>query len=292
MFSAVILAYFDQNPFDHLLDAGIPAEKVAALMEAHNYGLIISEYNFQEWAACWKSGRPEKERRGQELLTYVLALRPNRYLVPVPHLMRYEIGSLLGSDFASPFLPESDAAQARALLTRFAEGNATEVDRRNMLENWRKKAQTTAEANQLIDQLVSGGLQPVGDTLDQFIGANPGGKGRIGGALIRRALQGTTLTPREQKIAAKRVLRRADKCPALRAAIRTNLYVNYRIVTGKRMQHDRWDDLRHCINAPYADTFVTGDEELREAFGEIWPGGQIVTLSEFAGQIELAFGPR
>jgi hypothetical protein len=48
------------------------------------------------------------------------------------------------------------------------------------------------------------------------------------------------------------------------------------------MQHDRWDDLRHCINSTYADLFVTRDHALKTAFEQIKPGPQICTVVDFA----------
>ena len=53
---------------------------------------------------------------------------------------------------------------------------------------------------------------------------------------------------------------------------RADFYIRWRAARGERVQHDRWDDLRHCINSACADVFVTGDKALKAAFEEINPG--------------------
>ena len=61
---------------------------------------------------------------------------------------------------------------------------------------------------------------------------------------------------------------------------------------GKEDQHDRWDDLRHCISSSYADLFVTRDDELKNAFDQIKPGPRIMTVAEFAQMLRLPYsGP-
>lgn len=75
--------YFDQNPYDYLLDRQQPAELVREALGRTGYELVISEHNFQEWAACWKSGRADKEERGRALLGYLRLLDPDRHLVPI-----------------------------------------------------------------------------------------------------------------------------------------------------------------------------------------------------------------
>ena len=65
---------FDQNVVDHLLDAGVAAREVAGAMAARGIELMVSEYNMQEWALCWRDRRPETEQRGQALIGYALDL--------------------------------------------------------------------------------------------------------------------------------------------------------------------------------------------------------------------------
>jgi hypothetical protein len=80
--------------------------------------------------------------------------------------------------------------------------------------------------------------------------------------------------------------------PCFSASLRADFYVNWRIASGRRMQHDRWDDLRHCIDSAYADIFVTKDKDLKAAFVEIEPGPCIMTVAEFAEVLGIPYhGP-
>lgn len=280
----MLSVYFDQNPFDDLRTAGVPPERLAKAMGETGYQLIVSESNVQEWAGCWKSGRPEKEKIGRELVRYALDLKPERFFVHIRELVRREAQARLRSVAVNPFL--SNPSSARELLERFAAGKPTTEDFEKMLSQWRKKEAEVVEARELLKTGIPDGLKPVGETLDQCLGANPGAEKQVARALLSKALAEANVTDNVEKIT-RYVLRRLDRCPALRTAARTHLYVNYRIVTGRRMRHDTFDDLRHCIHSSYADVLVTGDEELREACGQIHPGARVLTLSEFMSRLGL-----
>src|SRR6266849_142663 len=278
-----MLIYLDNDPYDHLLASGISTEVLSKALQAKGHELIISADNFQEWASCWKSGRRESEEVGARLLRYAMGIQPHRILTEPSQLIKREMAALLGQNLPGPFLPPEDVANAEALFRRFIEGAATAADREALLSRWSLKEESTRRATEL------GELRTTPDTsstLEEFMARHVAGCRKTTRTYIEKNF--SPASSQQLKFFAKRL----HKCPALRASIRADLYVNWRIATGKRMQHDRWDDLRHCINSAYVDLFVTRDAALQVAFQQIDPGPPVVTVAELAERLGIPYtGP-
>jgi hypothetical protein len=144
-----VLVYLDNNPYDHLRAAGLSAPSISARLEAHGHELIISGDNFQEWASCWKSGRPEKERVGRELLRYAFAITPRKLLAGPDQLIPREMAASLGRRLPGPFLPPDDVATAEDLIRRFIDGKATAADRAALLKRWTAKESSVDQAHEV-----------------------------------------------------------------------------------------------------------------------------------------------
>jgi len=275
--------YLDNNPYDYLLGSGVSSEQLSSALQAHGHELIISGDNFQEWASCWKSPRPEKEEIGRSLLRYAFGIRPRRLIAGPDDLIPREMAALLGQRLPGPFLPPADVANAEALFRRFIDGPPSEADRKALLSRWAQKEESARRANEL------GAARSKHDTspsLEAFIKTHPDGYTRTVRTYIKKWF--TPISAVQMKFFSNRL----HKCPALTASIRADLYVNWRLATGKKMQHDRWDDLRHCIASSYSDVFVTVDEGLQQAFEQIKPGARIVTVATFAKMLGLPYsGP-
>jgi hypothetical protein len=275
--------YLDNNPYDHLLGAGISSEQLSIRLQAHGHELIISGDNFQEWASCWKSGLAEKEEVGRTLLRYAFGIRPRILIAGPDDLIRREMAALLGQHQPGPFLPEADVVNAENLFQRFIDGAATEDDRSALLSRWAQKEESVRHATELS---AAGTTTDTSLSLEAFINANPEGYKRTVRTYIEKWFTPASAT--QIKFFANRL----HKCPALSAAIRADLYVNWRLATGKKMQHDRWDDLRHCIVSSYAHLFVTNDEQLRQAFAQIEPGPRVIMVRKLAELLGLSYaGP-
>ena len=95
---------------------------------------------------------------------------------------------------------------------------------------------------------------------------------------------------RERKKTAKIASSRLRKCPALRASVRANMFLAYRLSRGERSRHDLWDDLCHSISAVYSDVFVTGDVALSKRLLNINPQLIVKDYVHFAQDLGLAWG--
>src|SRR4030095_2157098 len=181
------LVYFDQNAYDYLLDHCYSADSVKNAIRRRKYELIISGHNFQEWAACWKSGNLEKEARGQALLGYLHALDPDRLPLEIPDLLRYEVAKLFGRGLPGPWLPEEDVANAKALITRFTHGEPTAADRENIARNWQGK-EATRDLQHEIAAALDSREKAVEQIFEAFLTANRIEAEKIGRIVLADAL--------------------------------------------------------------------------------------------------------
>ncbi len=263
------LVYFDQNPFDHLMDAGFPSGEIADAMELRGYQMFLSEDNMQEWAACWKSGTPEKAERGRRLTSYARDLRPRQFLAPTQELLAREAESKLQKRQISPFLAGIDRDNAEQLISNLSIHGVGVLEQEKMLKKWHEKEKAVREFEQVRTSGFTGGLNRNVKNFDQFLSANRQAVRALAETELKIALSDRCHTPRDLQKIVRFGAKRVEKCPVLCAVSRAQLYITYRLLTGRRMPHDRWDDLRHCVSAVFADIFVTGDQELRETFTDI-----------------------
>jgi hypothetical protein len=215
----------------------------------------------------------------------MLAIQTRRILTAPDQLIVREARNLFGQSLRGPYLPPEDLPKAEALFRRFADGVPTEGDLTQMFDHWAVKVDAGERASRQGERW-EGRADP-SPSLAAFIARYPNEWAATVRVYVERAL-GWPASGKEMK----RVMRHLDQCRALRASARADFYINWRIATGKRMQHDRWDDLRHCINSVYADVFVTRDKALKAAFQEIRPGPRILTVAEFAALLAIPYsGP-
>lgn len=276
--------YFDHNVYHHLLDNGPSAPDLSRALRARGAQVIIGEHNSHEAISCWKRGKPETVERGQRLIRYAMELAPARLLLPTPRLIRFEIAPIIGNAVAGPFLDPESEALTRERLLRFAAGDLREEDLANLERLWRAKE----EERNLHDHLRRNGLydgRRPADDFEAFVAQNRELARAIAQHIVCRHL--TEMGERERRKAAKMAAARLGKCPALRAAVRANLFLNHRLMQGKKTRHDVWDDLYHCISATYADVFVTGDGDLGDYFRQINPECKIIGLGEFRDRLGI-----
>jgi hypothetical protein len=94
---------------------------------------------------------------------------------------------------------------------------------------------------------------------------------------IIRQLLGSRVTSSE----AVEFRSRLDEFPALRSAVRANLYLwAIPLMHDAGASRDKNDDYRHVIEASYDEVLVTGDEQLARTAPRIHPGLRILRWRE------------
>ena len=80
---------------------------------------------------------------------------------------------------------------------------------------------------------------------------------------------------------ASEIAQRLDFFPAIRSAVRADLYMNFIcIVHGNRPGFDKLDDYRHVIECSYCDALITGDNQLYRTANQINPDIEMVLCNE------------
>ena len=277
--------YLDQNVYDHfLLELGLSVDEIAAVMKDRKIRLILSEHNIHETVSCWKSGATDKIKRGQKILQLQLDLQPVRFLLPTPLLIKYEIAPLIGNYVPGPFLDSKSEALTRADLGSLASGQLQKGHSVRLENGWSKKQSETKHYEELRQQGFFGQLHSV-EPFEAFIAKNRKAVKYLAEHTVSRHLN--ELGERERKKTAKIASSRLRKCPALRAAVRANMFLAYRLSRREKSRHDLWDDLCHSISAVYSNVFVTGDVPLSKRLLDINPQLIVKDHNQFAKDLGI-----
>lgn len=276
--------YFDHNVYHHLLENGPSPPELSRVLRARGMQVIIGEHNAHEAISCWKSGSREKTAQGRRLIRYAMELEPARLLLPTPQLIKFEVAPIVRNAVPGPFLDPESEALTRERLLRFAAGDMKEEDLANLERRWRDKEDERDFHDQLRQQGFDAGWKPA-DHFEGFVVRNRELARVIAERIVYRHL--VEMGERERRKTAKMAAARLAKCPALRAAVWANLFLNHRFMQGKKTRHDVWDDLCHCISATYAHVFVTGDGDLQDCFRQIDPQCQVIGLEELRNRLGI-----
>jgi len=279
--------YLDQNVYDHLLlELGMSVGQISMILKERKIRLILSEHNIHETMSCWKSGITEKIERGQKILQLQLELQPVRFLLSTPFLIRYEIAPFINNHAPGPFLDLTSEGLTRGDLANLASGNLQAAHYARLEDRWSKKQSETKFYEELRQQGFFGQLHCV-EPFEAFIAKNQKAVKYLAEHTVSRYL--IELSERERKKTAKIASSRLRKCPALRAAIRANMFLAYRLSRGEKSRHDLWDDLCHSISAVYSDLFVTGDDALSNRLLDLNPQLIVRDYVQFAQDLGIAW---
>lgn len=273
--------YLDQNAYDALLRAGISYLTLSEILREQKTRIILSEHNIQETVSCWKSGQTEKIQFGQTLIKFQLAIQPVRFILPTAQLLRFEIAPIIRNTVPGPFLNPASELQIRRYLLEFAKGELTNEGRENLEKRWRDKVSERDYYEELRQQRVGKALT-CADDFETFMFQNRRIVQSLAGLIVYRHL--TEMGEKGRRKTAKMASSRLSKFPALRTAVRANMFLIHRLILGKKSRHDRWDDLCHCISAVYSNVFVTGDRDLLDCFSLVNSRTSVLSVAEFAEQ--------
>lgn len=280
--------YLDQNVYDHyLLDLGISPIEITAILKRRNIRLVLSEHNIHETVSCWKNGITEKIERGQRILKLQLDLQPVRFLLPTPMLIKYEIARFIDNCLPGPFLDVASENLTRFDLATLLNGNLQEAHHTKLVDRWTEKENEVKFYETLRQQGFFGQLFRI-EPFEAFIAKNQKTVKHLAEHIVSRHLN--ELGSREKRKTAKIASSRLSKCPALRASVRANMFLAYRLCRGEKSRHDLWDDLSHSISAVNSDFFVTGDEALSRRLLDMNPQLIVRDHAYFARALGLGEG--
>jgi hypothetical protein len=166
-----------------------------------------------------------------------------------------------------PVLDELNRASVRQQVIQMAAGRLEAAGREFLLQREATVVQdhsqfTAQQLFQVRDAVAAGAERPktLEEAFARFDDQVPG---------IIRQLLGSRVTPSE----AVEFRSRLEEFPALRSAVRANLYLwAIPLMHDAGASRDKNDDYRHVVEASYAAALVTGDEQLARTAPRIHPG--------------------
>ena len=275
--------YLDQNVYEHvLLKLGISIDQITAILRQRKIRLLLSEHNIHETVSCWKSGLPEKIEKGRQILKLQLSLQPVKLLFSIPLLIKHEIAPMIRNPSLGPFLDKASEAITRADLDRLLKVSLQEDHRVKLEDRWKRKEGERKDFEELRERQFSGSLKRV-EPFEAFIQKNAVAMRSVTEKIVYR--HATELNEKNRRKVAKMAAKRLKKFPVLRAAVRANMFLSYKLIRNEKVRHDVWDDLPHGITASYADVFITGDTELAKRLAFINPGLQVRDIAAFRSEL-------
>ena len=268
-------AFLETNVINHAYRNSVNGLKLCEELQNRKYTPVIGTHVIYELARTFLD--PNTIEIGRTLFAIVRDLDPS-YSPPPVKLFEQEVLKLRTGSAVLPFLDHLGQASTRAEVQRLAMGNFDENARR-FIEKRESEIKSEHPKNgqaylaHIQDVSSDKGAQSI--KMRTFEDALTYFKSQIPDAINQR------LQDRITRLEAKELAQRLDFFPAIRSAVRADIYLNYIcIVHVNTPGFDKLDDYRHVIEGSYCDVFVTGDNQLYKSANKINPNLEVISCNE------------
>lgn len=272
--------YIETSVINHAYSESIAGKDIASFLKSINLSPSIGIHTIYELARTFLY--PTHAKKGQELFIVVSDLDPS--IIPPTHeLLNMEIIKLRSGASVTPFLDTNNQAATRYEIEKLAHGifdsNAEEFIKSR--EKKIREIEPVINQNYLqhISQVKSNNpgiarqVRTFEDVLSYFKDDIP--------QLIKRIVK-VKITNFE----ALELSQSLNSYPALRSAIRANLYLSFIcIVHNTSPSYDKPDDYRHIIDSSYSKVIITADEQLIRTTNRINQDLDVIHWNEIRSKI-------
>ena len=264
--AAAKAGYLEPSAINWLVDNAPEAASAVSSLRAAGYRPVIGLHTIYELARTFLN--PKNDARGQTLFAFIRDLDPS--LTPgTRKLMIQEIVSYRTGTAVLPFLDHLDQAATRAEVNRLAavvfDGVARlfiEARERDIGENYPKVTQGYIRK---VVELGSANREAV-PRFGTFEAAASFFEPKV--PSIIREIVDRGISASEAAALSGQLAR----LPAIRSAVRANLYLMWICISKKACPaFDKLDDYRHIIEASYCDAIITQDRQLLRTVRKINP---------------------
>ena len=272
-------AYFDPSIVNRAVDNNISPARLRAAFGRVGLEAATGLHTVLELARTFAAPDNPHADRARQLFTMLRDLEP-AYQPDVPMLLAGELQKLRFGTAVLPFLDAFDLAATRTEVARLANGFFDDQARRFIrqkdalkLESLDAQERHAAYIGTLrgTDQVVRD-LRTFDDVWRYFER-----RGDIP-RLIADVLHHKISSSEASELAA-----RLPSFPAIGAATRANVYLNFIMVAGAvRPGKDKMDDYTHCIEATYCPALVSADGQQITALRAISPDVRPITWDDLS----------
>jgi hypothetical protein len=264
----MLRAYLDPSVINRALDDNLSAPSLRVTLAAAGFEPATGLHTVLELARTFLSSGGSSALRAVNLFGLLRALEP-AYQPEVPALLTAEVEKLRVGTAVLPFLSALDLAATRNEVARLAEGFFDDRARRFIEGKGNFKSESIeAQARHVSKVQSARNADPALRRLRTFqdVWAYFEGRGDI------PRLVADVLHHRVSSLEASELAARLPSFPAINAATRANVYLNFIMLSNVAQPgSDKLDDYTHCIEASYCPAFISGDGRQLTALRHICP---------------------
>ena len=280
----MLKAYIEPSALNRAVDLNLAPGAIRDFLTQLGFETATGLHTVYELARSFLSETNATAQRGQKLFTLLRDLDP-AYQQRIDLLLGSEVRNLRHGTEVQPFLDPEDRSLTREEVVRLAEG-VFDFRARHFItnveehKNWElgefEGASEQIVAFKKMSQVVRN-LRTFDDVWGYFA------RGGDIPQLIVSILRGEASLAEAHEIAT-----RASSFPAITAAARANVYLNF-IMIAKSVPpgRDKLDDYKHCVEASYCKAFVTADGRQANVMGTICPKIQLIDANEWSANTGL-----
>ncbi len=261
-------AYFDPSIVNRAVDSNISPARLRAAFGRVGLEPATGLHTVLELARTFATPDSSKKDRARQLFTLLRDLEP-AYQPDVPLLLAGELQKLRLGTAVLPFLDALDLVATRNEVARLANGFFDDHARGSIRQKDALKVQSLEAQERHAayvgtlrgsDQVVRG-LRTFDDVWQYY--ERRGDIPRLIADVLHHKISSSE---------ASELAGRLPSFPAIGAATRANVYLNFIMVAGAvRPGKDKMDDYTHCIEAAYCPGFVSADGQQITALRSISP---------------------
>ena len=188
-----------------------------------------------------------------------------------------ELGKLIYSTSVSPYFINPNKEEMEKEINKLADG-IYDARARNFIENkWAAKRDYLSKQVSVVSE--NRNLFKTAETYKEFLRNNEEAQKGIAEIILDERVKG--LPDRHRRRFAEKILKKSRQFPMVTTLVKSNLFLSFRVLKFGKCSHDTLDDLKHLINASYANIFVTNDKNLLKYSNVINPSLEAKMCDEF-----------